>query len=154
MGMGYGANFSLVVGDHILAQVLPQEWERFQGTLKKVDIFYDGDLVECFQERELDIERAAGILMREEMMGDGAGREDCLDFLHAMQDLRAAFRQKSGLDVYANIHDSDDAGDRYDDVSGLYFEYSFQDIFEETETIKAAKEKGITYDFAYFVTYG
>jgi len=55
-------------------------------------------------------------------------------------DICDAVKQKTGLDIYVNYHDADD-GDCYDEVEGLFFDFSTSQLYQPTEAFKKLQQK-------------
>ena len=55
-------------------------------------------------------------------------------------DISGTVKQKTGLDIYVNYHDPDD-GDCYDEVEGLFFDFSNSQLYQPTEAFKKLQQK-------------
>lgn len=115
MGMGYSANFADVIDDEHVKELCPAEHNAFMDALEK---------------EGLDFEDFA----REESYEDF----DNEAVTAAYDALREAFNVASrGAYLTIGYHDSDNKGDRYDEVSGAYW-----DVDGLTAPTKAAKFLG------------
>lgn len=55
-------------------------------------------------------------------------------------DISDTVKQKTGLDIYVNFHNADD-GDCYDEVEGLFFDFSNSQLYQPTEAFKKLQKK-------------
>lgn len=101
MGMGYGACIVDVIEPDAIKKICNQEWQVFESSLLANE---DYDNLGAFAE-----EYASS--------GGGCGCDTCESF----DLLLAAFKRSTGLELGIGYHNSDDNGDRYDDVNGVYF---------------------------------
>jgi hypothetical protein len=129
--MGYGANYADVIEDKALDKIvkgkvteLVKSLEGDESDLESFarDIEYDDDFVE-----EEPFKKAEKIY----------------------HDIQKTFEKETGLEVYLGFHDSDNAGDRYDGVSGVY--WYVQGMYELTP---AGKKLEKVVSRQHFVTYG
>lgn len=49
-------------------------------------------------------------------------------------------KEKTGLDLNVDFHDSDSEGDNYDEVDGLYFEFYHAQLYKPTPKFEALKK--------------
>jgi len=134
MGMGYGAGYADVISQNKIKQVCPVEFKAFFRELKKSEVSLDSFAQLIAQNRELDSE----------------DRESQGKLVDLWTTLQTAFYKKSeGLDLELGFHDSDNEGDRYDDINGPFF--SVGGMYQLTPAGKKFK-RSVTRQF--FVTFG
>lgn len=64
------------------------------------------------------------------------------------------FEEKQGIAIRLNYHNSDDCGDRYDEVYGAFFCLDFCDVFQQTDNANKLEALGVFFDIAHFVVFG
>jgi hypothetical protein len=139
MGMGYGAGYAYVISQNKIKQVCPIEYKAFFKEMKKSEVSLDSFAQFVDQGRELeqftDYDEASEVQGR------------LVDLWTALQ---TAFHKKSnGLTLELGFHDSDNEGDRYDDINGTYF--SVGGMYQLT---KAGKKFQRSVKQQFFVTFG
>lgn len=100
MGMGHAAAYADVIEANTIKKFCPKEF----------DVFYEkvGDM-------ESDFELFASLAESK----DFADYDD--DIVESYNELCNAFHKKTGLKLNLSFHDSDENGDRYDDINGVYW---------------------------------
>lgn len=129
MGMGYGANYADTIELEELKKIAPQEWKALEKACKE----NDEDEYEGFTLEEI----ACGNMTVDHIMDP-------------YEALRDAVYKKSGMDVNVGYHNSEDHGDRYDEVEGVY--WSVDNAFIPNPKINRGFQQKINRNF--FVTYG
>jgi hypothetical protein len=130
MGIGYSANYADVVSEDWVKEVAPKEFDNFKNALEKV---------------EVDIE----VFARDNQYG-GSDEVDWGDEVDQTYDaLVTKFKESTGLDLEIYYHDSENEGDRYDDVNGVFWMVS--GVYQLTEAGEKHKDR-ITR--AFYVTFG
>ncbi len=110
MGMGYGAGYADVVTENFVKKNAPKEFRLFQKAL---------------EEFEIDIEQFASAIEFNdqnyylESLDDPDKAEKAMPKI--WKKLQKAFHINTGLNLFLGFHDSNDDGDRYDDVNGAYW---------------------------------
>ncbi len=105
MGMGYSANFADTVKEEFVKQQCPKEFEDFMLSLEG----------ESDEERDISLEQFA------------MDHPDSLDLSEdekirkSFYELCDSFKTKTGLELHILHHDSQNNGDRYDDVDGVFW---------------------------------
>lgn len=69
--------------------------------------------------------------------------------VHLYKALKEAFKEATGLTLFIGYHSSDDNGDIYDDVDGLY--WALGNVYRLTEEAEKVED---LFEDAFFVTYG
>ena len=114
MATGMCACWADVVQEELLQQLCPEEFQRFTHALLEMDISA-GEFHHKWYSREANFTGP-------EHEGDTDSQID--DPFQALQALINAFRtQTNGLELNICFHDTEN-GDRYDEVSGLFFTVS------------------------------
>lgn len=157
MSMGYGAGFSLTVKEEVLVKLVPEQLKTFLNQMEEAD-FSPTDFLTAIEEikrNEVTWEDALDTII-DEMESEDVNENIKVaeNALKAWLDLQSSFEKATGFPLYLGYHNSEDDGSEYDDVEGLYFSLNFNDVYEETESMKKAKEKGMDYDMSFFVTFG
>lgn len=106
MGMGYGANYADVIKPEAVAKIVPDAYKAFEDALKAMGI---------------DFEELCRIIA--ECDNDNGHEQACQDAMEALNDAfyKATITEDKGLQLCSGYHREDD-GDRYDEVTGGYFE--------------------------------
>lgn len=129
MGMGFGANFADVIEDETLARLCPREHRA---------------LVKLTKKHGLTLEKVA----RELDFDAGTVDGEVEAALHCLQD---AFGKKyEGLSIGLAYHDSENDGDRYDGVSGAY--WNLEGVYVLSPAAKKLGTKN--FERRFFVTFG
>jgi len=109
MGMGHAGGYADVIEDKSIKKFCKKEFGIFKSLFG--------------QENDVDFEdfaRAAAVSGLDEKDSDG-NRMYPENVVEAYEDLQEAFEQKTGLTLYLGFHNSDDEGDRYDEVDGAFW---------------------------------
>jgi hypothetical protein len=128
MGMGYGANYADVVEQDELKKLVPMEFKALENAVLKED---DEDL--DFYLSEI----ACGNDVPEEVQ----------DAYHKIVD---AVYEKTKMSVEVFYHNSEDHGDRYDEIEGVF--WHVDNLYIENPQIPRGFRQKVTRNF--FVTYG
>ena len=128
MGMGYGANFAEVIEQEDLEKLVPKEFNEFLNVCDEDDTSFD-EVAERIQQDDFD---NISVKVQEKYLK-----------------LCAAFKRKTKLTLELNYHNSEDQGDRYDDVSGHY--WSVDGLYQLSP---AGKKLSKIVKRKFFVTYG
>lgn len=124
MGMGYGSNFADVVDQDQLAKLAKKQWNK----LVKIGGDNLDDLLDSFANND------------EELPPEG--------FDDAVNAFILAIEEKTGMQITLCYHDSDNHGDRYDDVNGHF--WAVENAYVPNPAITTQDKIGRVY----FVTYG
>ncbi len=144
MGMGHAANFADVITVENLKKICPDTWDAFESLCEKhVDNGWEGFIYGIYQETPYYDKNGDDI----EDVGIIA------DLDKSYQTLVNDFHDRTGLDLDCGYHDSENCGDRYDDVDGAYFHVD--GCYVESPELKSTKEQyGDLIERNFFVTYG
>lgn len=96
-----------VFSEEKLKELCPKEYEDFTNRLLT---FYEDDLELCIKNFVYGLK------------GEDALIEEEQELLDSFEKLQDVFLERTGLDLDLQYHDSDEFGDRYDDVNGPYWE--------------------------------
>ena len=102
MSMGYGAAFADVIDDKDLKKICPKEFKAFIDTVNASE---DDDLE--------SVARAISYDDINEISNE--------KIFPVYNNLISAFAKKTKLNIGLGFHDSNDDGDRYDEVNGYYW---------------------------------
>lgn len=157
MSMGYGAGFTLKVKEEVLEKLVPEQIKTFLNQMEEAD-FSTTDFLTAIEEIKINEDNWENALdtLIEEMESEDVNENIKVaeNAVKAWIDLRNSFEKATGFPLYMGYHNSEEYGSEYDEVEGIYFSLNFNDVYEETESMKKAKEKGMDYDMSFFVTYG
>lgn len=110
MSMGHSAAFADVIEEKGLLKIAPKEFKALQDLLAKYEVSLE-DLYRAIEDQE-------PLVGRDEDDDEQVEKE----LKTALKKLRAAFKKNSGgLSLGLGYHNSDDNGDRYDEVNGIYW---------------------------------
>ena len=115
MGSGYAGAYADVIEEDSIKKFCPQEFQ---------------DLMDVVEEMEGDMGMVARDIEYQDFDEDS-------DVYKCYTKLVDAFKEKTGLDLYIGYHSEDD-GDRYDEVSEVY--WSVDGMYELSEAGKKMKE--------------
>ena len=143
--MGHAANSGIVIEESEIAKIVPNELKAFNDLLEKHNV-----------------EKSAGLgngFACEDMYNLEDELEDIDDFESIVEEIKTtfnalceAFEKATGLNLYANGHDADNDGSRYDEVNGFFWELG--NVNQLTPEAKALKDKGIEFGHKNWVTFG
>ena len=149
MSMGYGANFAETISKDNLIKVVKDK-KLVNGFVKKFNRY-------VFTEHETEDLGELAMTLSGEMMYDIDTDRTCFKSLKAMWDkIAGKFKSETGIALYINYHDANNDGDCYDDIDGLYFNFSSRDLYRPTKAYKALKAKfgEDIVERQFFVSYG
>lgn len=113
MGIGYGAAYADVIDEKHVRKLCPKEYHELEEIIEEGGISLEDVAAFFVQDRELcfpaieDDKKAVKLQDR---------------LIAVWKRLQAKFRKKSGgLELDIGFHDSNNEGDRYDDVNGPFF---------------------------------
>jgi hypothetical protein len=138
MGMGYGANFDVVISEADVKKICIREWNRLD------------DIIDEYSSSWNDV----GIAVQYADEVNGVSKEGSDAIWNAIEDLQRAFKERTGISLDICHHDSSGEGSRYDDVDGQFFVLNWNDCFKPSPEYQQLKERGINVDIKYWVTYG
>ena len=128
--MGYAGNYADTISDENIKKFCPKEYQALMDSMVGIAPIADLTLDELARQIDYD-----------ELENENVGK--------AFDVLVKAFRKKTGLDLGIGFHDSENNGDRYDEIDGHYF---FADgVYQLT---KAGKKMQKYVERKTFVTYG
>lgn len=120
MSMGSMANFAETVEQDFVKKTCPKE---FNALIEAVD--KDEDI--SIEALAIDIEDSPAEFNKE--------------IRKAYKALKSAFKKKIGIDIRIAFHDSDDNGDIYDDINGVFWVLDFSSVYQMTPAAKKIKDK-------------
>lgn len=130
MGMGYGANYADVIEEKALDKIVKGKVKELKEALGE-----DYDLESLAREIEFDEGEIEEPLF---------GKADKI--YHEIQE---TFKKETGLELALSFHDSDEDGDRYDQVNGAFWE-----VFGMYELTPAGKKLEKKVPRLYYVSFG
>lgn len=142
MSSDYNGAFAIVIEE--------KELERLR--LKELTLFYN-----ALDDVGITIEDIAGDFSLEDYsMSDvfyGAYEEKRDTVVNAYNDLRDAFKAKTGLELMLNHHDSDERGSGNDEVDGPFWGLLFGDVYQLTPEAKKLQQT-VPFEIKRFVEFG
>jgi hypothetical protein len=149
MSMGYGANFAETISEENLIKVV--------GDARAVKGFIKAFTGYEFSEAEDNDYDELAQTISGEMEYDIDQDRRCYKALKAKWDkIAKKFKEVTGIELYINYHSVKDCGDCYDDIDGLYFNFSGRDLYQPTKKYKELKKKfgEDIVERQFFVTFG
>lgn len=138
MSMGHSAVFSVIIEEEDLEKL----------KLEELSLFY-----QAVEDAGTTVENVAIVVRFDDYDIDELYVDDPRPVADAYEKLREAFKARTGLELFLNIHNSEDEGDIYDDVSGCFWELSFSDVYMLTPEAEKLKET-IPFDIQHYVVFG
>lgn len=140
MGMGYSANFALVISDTDIEKIVPEDFKKLIQTLKKNNTNLDSIARFLFYNYSDDDKDEFTLKQQEN--------------ISALESLLNNFKTITGISLNLKYHDSTNWGDIYDDIDGYYFDLDFYDIFQYTHNAQKLSNNKISASMQFFVTCG
>ena len=113
MGMGYGAGYADVVTEYFIRRQCPAEFRAFMKAIGPDGAGTDLEAIAQHLSQQCDLDLSF------ETTKD---YEKAVGLIHsAWKKLQRAFKRATTLDLDISYHNSNDEGDRYDDVNGAFF---------------------------------
>lgn len=138
----YGVQKQIIKDDEIEKLKLP-EWAKFKETLDSYGInIHD-------YARAVEIGDTIIAETGNELSDDEQHEVHC-----SYQNFINAFKQRTGIGIFINHHDSENEGDVHDDIDGAFFELDSSDIYQLTPQAKKLIEEGIQFESAMIVKFG
>ena len=114
MSMGYSAGMADVITEAAIKKICPKEFNAFKSLLAKYKVDFE------------NLAKAMDNYSDEIFIGVELSPEDeekvKTSFDRAFKFLRAAFKKQSGgLELNLAFQDSNESGDRYDEINGAYW---------------------------------
>jgi hypothetical protein len=125
-----------VIEEDKVKQVCEQEYRELEEVSKKYNLSMN--------------ELARAIRYHNEIDVEGGSDE----VFYAYDQLLKKFKQETDLTLDLGYHDSNDSGDRYDELDGYFFAVNFSEVYELTPVGRKAKEQGIDICVKSYVSYG
>ena len=138
MGMGYGANFDVIIAEEDVKKICSREGAKLDSLINE----YGSSWEDVAQASEYSNE-IEGV--------DEKGNNVIWD---AIEVVLKAFKERTGIGLDFHYHDSDSHGDRYDEVNGVYYSLNWNDCYQITPQYKQLREIGVDATMKYWVTYG
>lgn len=151
MSMGYSAASVVIIEEEDLEKLKLEELSLFYQAVEDAGAtvehvaavvrfqYYDNDDIEA--------------MYYEDDPTQDEALERTRPIIDAYEKLREAFKTRTGLGMFLNIHNSEDEGDIYDGVNGCFWELSFSDVYMLTPEAEKLKET-IPFDIQRYVVYG
>ena len=132
MSMGNSACFAEVIEPKNIRRILGKE---------------DGRKLTSFIRLFNKLEEAEGASCLIEFLTDGNDNavsdpddKDLVKMRRLWTEITGKVKNKTGLDLNVDFHDSESEGDNYDEVDGLYFEFFHAQLYQPTPKFKALKK--------------
>ena len=136
MGMGAAPIMTVTIEEDEVKKVVPERYEKLLKAIEQEDLTMD----------ELASMPHFGKLHEDD--------EDVKESFQSLENLVNEFKEKTGLELELNYQD-EEAGDRYDDICGRFWELYFADVFQETEETKKLKNNyGVKPEISLFTSFG
>ena len=141
MGMGYDGYFAVVIEEADVERLSLTSYRllkiimnKLEDELSEYDFFY--------------------ILGMGDLTGHDYISEARLNNLvKSWENFQDEFKAKTGIDITLNYHDSEQYGDRYDEVEGLFFELDFRQVYQLSTEAKELM-KSVPFGIRNYVHYG
>lgn len=135
MAMGYGGSAVITLDVNRLEMLQLKSYSN----LKEVLELSEDEKYQLYEAIEIDgIETLDESLMR---------------YSDYIEEFKLEFFEKTGIKVYLGYHDKENYGDIYDEVEGLYFELSFEDVYQMSENAIDLSRKA-AFGVEFLVHYG
>ena len=139
--MGYGGYFAVVVEEADIERLSLTSYRLFKITMNKLED----------ELSEYDFFYILG-------MGDVTGHYHISDtkinnLVKSWDNFQDEFKAKTGIDIMLNYHNSEEDGDRYDEVEGLFFELDFRQVYQLSTEAKELM-KSVPFDIRTYIHYG
>lgn len=134
MGMGYGASYADSVDEEFVKEVCPKELKKFR---KALEDYFNTDDAE------------SETMVYQDILPGFDTVEGTEGIMESYEALCEAFEKKTGLTLELGYHNSDDEGDRYDDVNGEF--WCVGGVYQYTEAGKKYSDK---VKRVHYVTFG
>lgn len=141
MGMGYAANNVLALNEKKLRNEFKQAFKALDEVLKSAGVDFE-DLAAAAQYDMPLSDECEDITDAQEA-----------DIFNALNALTEEFKNVYDLTLYLEYHNSEDEGDRYDDIDGAVFTINHSEAYTITPKAKTLKDE-IGFEDKFFVTYG
>lgn len=135
MGMGYGANYADVVADKTVQKIVGKK--MLDDFKKKYEAVLGNDDLSEFD--ITDTLNYTAVNAPDKVFHDDTPERVALrKAWHAVHD---KFKEKTDVDLLVEYHSQEDEGDRYDEVDGLYFCISQEDLYQPTPAYQKMMER-------------
>lgn len=133
MSMGNSACFAEVIEPKAIRRILgnPDDGRKLTSFIRLFNKLEDGEGASCLIEFLTD-----GL---PNTVSDPDSK-DLVKLRSLWTEISGKVKDKTGLDLNVDYHSSDDEGDSYDEVDGLYFEFFNSQLYQPTPKFKALKK--------------
>lgn len=135
MGMGYGANYADVVADKNVKKIVGKK--LLDDFMKKYEAALDSDELPLFD--IIDTLNYTAVMAPDKKFNDDTPERVALR--KAWIAVHDKFKEKTDVDLLVEFHDSEESGGRYDEVDGLYFCISQEDLYQPTPAYQKMMDK-------------
>ena len=136
MSMGYSACFSEHIENNDLKKILgTTDAEKLDQLLEAIDAVSD---VECSSDVVcwLDDDDIGFLADR-----DSPTTEPFIRIKQLWTDIKDKVKAETGLRLYINYHDRENNGSNYDDVDGVFFDFSHAELYQPTQAFQDMRKK-------------
>ena len=134
MSMGYSACFSEHIENDDLKKILGTDAEKLDQLLEAIDAVSDDESHDNVV-RWLDDDDIGFLADR-----DSPTSEPFIRIKQLWTGIKDKVKAETGLRLYINYHDSEN-GSNYDDVSGVFFDFSHAELYQPTPAYVELKRK-------------
>lgn len=153
MGMDSMAGFAMTVEEEVLSSKFPNEWAKLASLLENSEL--DPQEISTVTDEVMEkgvvtrdiIEKAIGDVYDEEVF------KEAKELLEAWLALGNTFKKDIGMTLYLGYQDGD-LGSEHDDIRDWFFSLNFLEVYEVSNKMKKAMEKGVNVEMSFFTTYG
>jgi hypothetical protein len=138
MSNGFAAASAIVISEEDVKKIIPNEFEKVTNALEMYQVTFAELAVAA--EREEEIDEAE----------EGASEE----ILCAWKEAQEAFQDETNISLFIGFHNSDDEGDIYDGVSGVFFSLPMLEVLHYSPAAKELNKKDIYPEFTQWVVHG
>jgi len=142
MSMGYDACFADVIEEKAVAKIINNS-----------DLV--GNFINEFNNLINNDESEYTPLELATLLNDNDNSLSGTDILKLWQEICSQFHMATKLHLYVSYHNAEKEGDIYDEVDGLYFHISTEELYEPSPAYKALTEKfGNVIQRSFYVYFG
>ena len=151
MGMGYSAVNGYLIKEESLRHFAGQAYDNLMGIIHSWDIDYS--LVHRALEHD---DQSYWDIALEDIIHEDVKPKVKEEIRSGYAYLQEAFELQTGLRIVVSHHDQEEEGSRYDEVSGLFFTVSRDQLYESrpTEAMKRLTQLGHAPELVSYVVFG
>lgn len=140
MGMGYQGEMALVLDKEKVEALVPEPYAAFLTVLDKHERNFNGFARVCSLTDTIEMEEL------------GSDEQEVVEeMLQSFSAVSAAFKEKTGISLYFNYHNSQEVGDVWDEVDGGFYCLDSNEVYRLTEKAREL-HKSKAFNVAHYVT--